>query len=481
MAWAGYASALQLLARLELLIGTAHLLAETAGIGGPGECRAGDGRTHLLCRHVRLHYSRGGSRLRANARRAFVLGDGAHLRALITMTSERIVNIFEHVATSSVVFTATAEDFDVPELRPLIDRYGRGKGVDAFYRHRLCRLAWELTADSFGGRQQLYERLHSGSPEVIVSNAYHRYDKTKGIAMVNADRRVTLRRDDHAGPRSIAQSRRASCPRSRPRPTRATISRGPPAGAQHDDYDLLVDVDAHLQEGGFWPEIIDLLGNDVLKQTAQAMMRPGALPLINMQPGMTFQALAGRVPHQSGPQEKTDDPAKAGHRFVQIVRRTIESMGLDYQVIFPTAMLHLGMNPMEEIEVELARAYARWLTERILPEDKRIIALLYLPFNSPLECEKLVREFGDRPGIVGFTVCAVRHKPVHHNQYARLYSMIEETGKPLVFHAGPHWDDPSFTQLNRFISMHALSFVHYNLIHMTNWIINAMPERYPED
>ena len=262
--------------------------------------------------------------------------------------------------------------------------------------------------------------------------------------------------------------------------TREYLAQATRQALTYDDYELLIDVDAHLQEGGFWHEIIALLDNDVLKQTAQAMMRPGALPLINMQPGMTFQALAGRIPHQSGPQEKTEDPAKSGHRFVQVVRRTIESMGLDYQVIFPTAMLHLGMNPMEEIEIELARAYSRWLTEVVLPEDPRIIALLYLPFNSPDDCEKLVREYGNKPGIVGFTICAVRHKPVHHNQYARLYAMIQETGKPLVFHAGPHWDDPSFTQLNRFISMHALSFVHYNLIHMTNWIVNAMPERFPK-
>jgi uncharacterized protein len=262
--------------------------------------------------------------------------------------------------------------------------------------------------------------------------------------------------------------------------TRDYLAQATRQALAYDDYELLIDVDAHLQEGGFWHEIIALLDNDVLKQTAQAMMRPGALPLINMQPGMTFQALAGRIPHQAGPQEKTDDPAKAGHRFVQVVRRTIEAMGLDYQVIFPTAMLHLGMNPMEEIEVELARAYCRWLTELILPEDPRIIGLVYLPFNSPEACEKIILEYGHKPGIVGFTICAVRHKPVHHNQYARLYAMIQETGKPLVFHAGPHWDDPSFTQLNRFISMHALSFVHYNLIHMTNWIINAMPERFPK-
>jgi predicted TIM-barrel fold metal-dependent hydrolase len=62
----------------------------------------------------------------------------------------------------------------------------------------------------------------------------------------------------------------------------------------------------------------------------------------------------------------------------------------------------------------------------------------------------------------------------------RLYSMIEESGKPLAFHSGFNWSDPSFSQLNRFISMHALSFAHYNLIHLTNWVINGLPERFPK-
>jgi 4-hydroxyphenylacetate 3-monooxygenase/anthranilate 3-monooxygenase (FAD)/4-hydroxyphenylacetate 3-monooxygenase len=185
MAWAGYASALQLLARLELAIGAGHLLAETSGTAqrpnvalemGELASYAGMFASIIRAAEVDCVKTRGGH---------YALAPAPHLRALITMTSERIVSILEHIATSSVVFTTTAEDFDVPELRPLIERYGRGKGVDAFYRHRLCRLAWELTADSFGGRQQLYERLHSGSPEVIVSNAYHRYDKSKAVSMVN--------------------------------------------------------------------------------------------------------------------------------------------------------------------------------------------------------------------------------------------------------------------------------------------------------
>ena len=109
-----------------------------------------------------------------------------------------------------------------------------------------------------------------------------------------------------------------------------------------------------------------------------------------------------------------------------------------------------------------------------------MLGLVYLPFNAVEESERLVKEFAGNPQIVGFTICSVRHKPVHHNQYMRLYNMIEESGKTLAFHAGPLWSDPSFAQLNRFISMHALSFVHYNMIHITNWVINALPERFPK-
>ena len=185
MSWAGYASVLQLLARLELLIGTAHLIAETSGTANRpfvglemGELASYAGMFKGLLRAAEVD-------CKQTPAGNYVLGDTTHLRPLITMTSERIINIFEHIATSATVFTPTAEDFNAKELRPLLDIYGRGKGVDAHYRYKLCRLAWELSSSSFGGRQQLYERLHSGSPEVIVSGAYQRYDKSKGIAMVN--------------------------------------------------------------------------------------------------------------------------------------------------------------------------------------------------------------------------------------------------------------------------------------------------------
>ena len=33
---------------------------------------------------------------------------------------------------------------------------------------------------------------------------------------------------------------------------------------------------------------------------------------------------------------------------------------------------------------------------------------------------------------------------------------------------------------NRFISVHALGFMWFNMIHMTNWVVNGIPERFPK-
>ena len=250
---------------------------------------------------------------------------------------------------------------------------------------------------------------------------------------------------------------------------------------EYDDYELIVDVDAHIQEGRFWPEILPFMENDVLRNTAELMQKRGVNnPLVPAAPGLAFQSLDGRVAHQEGPKEKVPDATKPGEAFAEIMRRSMDAMGCDYQVIFPTAMLNLGLNPMEDVEVYMGRAYMRWLTEVIFPLDKRLIGFAYLPFNTPNEAERIVREYANHPQIVGFTICSVRYKPVWHNTYMRLYKMIEETGKPLSFHSGIIWQDQSFSQLNRFLSMHALSFVHFNSIHITNWVINALPERFPK-
>ena len=61
----------------------------------------------------------------------------------------------------------------------------------------------------------------------------------------------------------------------------------------------------------------------------------------------------------------------------------------------------------------------------------------------------------------------------------KLYRALEERGLPLAFHAATNWGDQSMHITNRFIATHALGFTWFNIVHMTNWVVNGIPERFP--
>jgi predicted TIM-barrel fold metal-dependent hydrolase len=247
-----------------------------------------------------------------------------------------------------------------------------------------------------------------------------------------------------------------------------------------DDW-FIVDVDAHHMESISWAEIVQRIEDPVIRDQAVRFQkeRVGAPPYgINADLGLRYQDVGGRIPHQLDMREAVED--KSVHRDVTLTRRAIDSLCLDYIVVFPTPMLQLGMHPQIDMEVTLGRAYTRWLVETILPADKRIKSFAYLPFNSPQAAIRMVEDFGDCEGIIGFCVTSARYKPVHHNDYMRLYAMLEERGLPIAFHAGYHWNDPSLATINRFLGMHALGFVWCNMVHMTNWILNGIPVRFPK-
>lgn len=242
---------------------------------------------------------------------------------------------------------------------------------------------------------------------------------------------------------------------------------------------LVVDVDAHHYETESWGEITDYLEDPVMQHLSRSSgvgrLSGSQSPLLTPQIGN--QDIAGRLTRY--PYRHLETPAPGEHRDTTIVKRAMEAIGIDYQILFPTPMLALGMHPLPDVEVGVARAYARWITERVCAQEPSIKTMLYLPFNEPDACVQIVEEFGDAPGVVGFMVTAVRYRPVHHNSYMRLYRALEERGLPLGFHAGYTWADRSMEQLNKFLSVHALGFTVFNMVHMTNWVINGLPERFP--
>jgi predicted TIM-barrel fold metal-dependent hydrolase len=241
---------------------------------------------------------------------------------------------------------------------------------------------------------------------------------------------------------------------------------------------LIVDVDAHHYENENFREILPFMENDVLKQMSLATIsKAGRGTLIPQQVG--YQDMAGRVTrYPLRASEKTD---KGRIRDVQIGERWMDAMSVDYSCLFPTGMLNIGTHPQKEMEVELCWAYNRWVTEKVLPESGgRMYSMLCLPFSDPDASLRQVETFGDRKGVAGFMITTVRHHPVHDNCYMKLYRAIEERGLALSFHSGFSWGESVFRNCNRFLSVHALGFSFYNILHLTNWVINGLGERFPK-
>ena len=240
----------------------------------------------------------------------------------------------------------------------------------------------------------------------------------------------------------------------------------------------IIDVDSHHYELESFNEILEYFDDPVLQQLGMSANQTNVRGNGMISGGVGYQDMGGRVTRYA--LRKIERASGDKHRDITLTKRWMDAMGVDVAVMFPSPMLQLGLHPQVEVEVALGRAYNRWLTERVLAHEPRIRSMLYLPFNDPDAAYRMVKEMGEAKGVAGFMVTSARHKPVHHNGYMKTYALLEEMGLPLAFHAGYNWNDQAMGTMNKFISVHAIGFVFYNMIHLTNWIMNGLPERFPK-
>jgi uncharacterized protein len=246
---------------------------------------------------------------------------------------------------------------------------------------------------------------------------------------------------------------------------------------RYEDF-LIVDVDGHHYENMSYAEIFDYIDDPVMRDQAkyQGYGRGG---ISTASSGGGYQNLMGRVTRN--PRESKEVVPPNTHRDVTLTKRWMDAMGIDIVMLFPTPMLTLSLTPRPEVEVALARAYNRWLCEKVLTAEPRIRATLYLPFNDAEATYRTVKEFAGRKGVAGFTIVSPHYKGVYDNAYMKTFALMEEAGLPLVFHGAYAWGgDQSLSLCNKFIAVHALGFAWFNILHMTNWLVNGLPERFPK-
>ena len=243
----------------------------------------------------------------------------------------------------------------------------------------------------------------------------------------------------------------------------------------YDDF-MIVDVDAHHYETEAFSEIAEYIDDPVLRREAkfQGMARGGIASMDG-----SYQEMTGRIARY--PERRGEKVPPQPHRDITLMYRWMDALRVDVACMFPTPMLNIVTCPRIEVEVALARAYNRWLCDNILEsENSRLKSMLYLPFNDPAACIDIVEKFGSRKGVIGFMVVATHYRSVHDNAYMKLYALLQERNLPLAFHAAYTWGDKQLSLTNRFMAVHALGFTWHNMLHMTNWLVNGMPERFPK-
>ena len=238
---------------------------------------------------------------------------------------------------------------------------------------------------------------------------------------------------------------------------------------------LIVDADSHHYENEWMTDVFKYVEDPVLRQTFQA--NPGGKGSSLLYNSERNQFNAGRIIRYT--KDRNEIALEGEHLDVTRSRRQREAIGLDYQVVFPTPMLQLGLHPKPHVESALSWAYTRWWTEEVLGADPGMRSMVYLPFRDVDMCMRMIDEFSECQGIVGFMVTSTRYTAVHHNQYMQIYAALEERGMPLGFHAGFNQQERMLEGMDTFLSVHALGFVLNNLIHTTNLVMSGIPERFP--
>jgi predicted TIM-barrel fold metal-dependent hydrolase len=191
-----------------------------------------------------------------------------------------------------------------------------------------------------------------------------------------------------------------------------------------------------------------------------------------------YEDAGGRV--QRFAARKLEQTPANVHRDITLTRRTIEAMGAKFAVLYPTTAMRLAIQPKRDWEYWLTLAYNRWIANDLLAQESNIRGMLYLPMHHHVECLEMIEQLGSKPGVAGCVIASPRYERIYSKGMIRILSAMEERGMVLAFHGMANWGESSLVPMNSWAATQAVGAPHSNMIHLTNWIVNGMPERFPK-
>ena len=160
--WSLYSSLIRFYHRVETFIGVAQMAAESIGVKQFREIQNNLGELVSYAEMVRLSLHGMMDQCYQTDGGLCAPADTSAIGIFAAQISSRMSEILRQIAASGLIMQPSEADLLSPGLKPFLEKYMGGKDQEVTSKSRLFRLAWDLTCDSYGLRQELYERWHRG-------------------------------------------------------------------------------------------------------------------------------------------------------------------------------------------------------------------------------------------------------------------------------------------------------------------------------
>jgi uncharacterized protein len=238
----------------------------------------------------------------------------------------------------------------------------------------------------------------------------------------------------------------------------------------------IVDADLHHDETGSFRQMVGYIDSTTERQKARASTNEGRRPMIPY--NISYADAGGRI--QRFAARKLEQTPANVHRDITLTRRTMTAMGSTYGVLYPTAAMRLAIQPKRDWEYWLTLAYNRWIANDLLPQEPQIKGMLYLPLHHTTECLKMIEDLGGNPGVAGCVVASARYEKIQQKGMMKVLSAMQERGLVLAFHGMANWEEANLAAIPKWGAVQAIGVPQSNMVHMTNWLMSGMPERFPK-
>lgn len=184
--WSLYAGQIRFLHRLRVLHAVGTMCAEAIGVDGFREVQSKLGELAGYVEMVRLALAGMTAEARQTPSGLWSPGGTLGPDTLAPRMGSRAAEIVREIVASGVVMQPSESDLRAPELKALLETYMRGKGTGVARKSRLFRLAWDLVADSYAMRQDIYESWNRGDVVRNQIRLHSTYDLTSTRQRIEA-------------------------------------------------------------------------------------------------------------------------------------------------------------------------------------------------------------------------------------------------------------------------------------------------------